>query len=338
MINRRILRIAALVLFNAAVIAWTAWNEFGKHPSEDPFPEISRTGLFYIAGAIGCLLFAIFSGATKYLLMMRAAGEKESLRIALETTILGKYYDYITPSGLGGEPFQIWWLRRNGYSSGSAGAMPIISFVTTQAGFVVPAILIMLIWRPEELDAVRVSAYIGTVLLLIVPGVLLWFSASPETARGVITGVVRLGGKLRVIKNPDRVSGDILATLSEYHDSFRILAGHRGLSFVLFLLSVVFRLSFCSIPFFVLRSMGSEGSFGVVLALSVYLQAAAVLVPTPGNAGAAEGLFYVIFSSIGAEGVFWAMLIWRLIVFYFFLAAGALIQGFRAAKGFDKLA
>ena len=127
-----------------------------------------------------------------------------------------------------------------------------------------------------------------------------------------------------------------MATLSEYHDSFRILAGHRGLPLLLLLLSAVFRLSFCSIPFFVLRSMGSGGSFWTVLALSVYLQAAAVLVPTPGNAGAAEGLFYVIFSSTGSEGVFWAMLIWRLFVFYFFLAAGALIQGFRAAKGFDE--
>ena len=53
--------------------------------------------------------------------------------------------------------------------------------------------------------------------------------------------------------------------------------------------------------------MGSTVAYGPVLALTVYLHAAVVLIPTPGNAGAAEGLFYLIFSSEGAEGVFWAL-------------------------------
>ena len=333
----RIRRIVLLILFNVAVIAWPAWREFGKRSSGDPFPDMDRTALLFLAGAVGCLLLAIAAGTLKYLLMMYAAGERASVRVAFETTVLGKYYDFITPSGIGGEPFQIWWLRRNSYSAGSAGAMPIIGFVTVQAGFIIPALLIMCVWRPEDLEAVRVSAYIGMFMLLIVPGVLLWFSAAPAFALRVITAVVRFGGRLRVVKNPEQVCGDIVATLSEYHNSFRILAGHHGLTFTLILLSSVFRFSLLSIPFFVLRAMWSEGAFGMVLALSVYLQAAVTLVPTPGNAGAAEGLFYVIYSAGGATGVFWAMLIWRLLVFYFFLAAGALIQGIRAAQGFDAL-
>ena len=332
--RKRVFRIFLLVLFNAGVIAWTAFREFGGHSGEEPVPRLGPSGPLWMTGALFCLFLTLLAGTVKYLLMMHAAGERLSVRVGFEATVLGKYYDFITPSGIGGEPFQIWWLRRYGYSSGSAGAMPIIGFVTMQAGFIIPALLTMLIWQPEELDAVKVSAYIGIVLFMIVPGLLLWFSVAPRTAQLAITWAIRFLGKFRLVKDPDRTVSKILGTLSEYHDSFRILAGRRGLPVLLFLLSVVFRFSLYSIPWFVLRAMGSTVAYGPVLALTVYLHAAVVLIPTPGNAGAAEGLFYLIFSSEGAEGVFWAMLIWRLLTFYFFLAAGALIQGIRAATDF----
>ena len=55
--------------------------------------------------------------------------------------------------------------------------------------------------------------------------------------------------------------------------------------------------------------------------------------PTPGNAGAAEGAFYLVFSAMGSDGVFWAMLIWRIFCHYSFIIIGAVIYGVNALRG-----
>ena len=55
--------------------------------------------------------------------------------------------------------------------------------------------------------------------------------------------------------------------------------------------------------------------------------------PTPGNAGAAEGAFYLVFSAMGSDGVFWAMLVWRIFCHYSFILIGAGIYGVNALRG-----
>ena len=56
------------------------------------------------------------------------------------------------------------------------------------------------------------------------------------------------------------------------------------------------------------------------------------LVPTPGNAGAAEGSFYLLFDQLDTSGVFWAMLIWRFLCYYFFILLGLGVYGIRTVE------
>ena len=46
----------------------------------------------------------------------------------------------ITLSGAGGQPFQILWLHRHGYSDGASSAMTISGYITMQAGFILLAL------------------------------------------------------------------------------------------------------------------------------------------------------------------------------------------------------
>ena len=86
-------------------------------------------------------------------------------------------------------------------------------------------------------------------------------------------------------------------------------------------------------PYFVLKMFGAPVSFLHIFASTIYIYATICLVPTPGNAGAAEGAFYLVFSAMGSEGVFWAMLIWRLFCYYSFIVIGAAVYGVNALRG-----
>ena len=310
---------ALFVLLNIAVIAATAVNEFSGTPAGGFRFGFTKRAVFFLGCTGLCLVVLLCAESLKYLLMMKFLGEPVSLRLAFETAALGKYYDCITPSGAGGQPFQILWLHRHGYSDGASSAMTISSYITMQAGFILLALGVFIAHRSVELEALRYTAYLGLLLFSLIPCLLASFSFMPITVKKIITAAIRLCGRLKLVKKPEEATEQVLGMLNSYHTS-------------LLLLSLVYRIALCSMPYFVLKMFGAPVSFLHIFASTIYIYATICLVPTPGNAGAAEGAFYLVFSATGSEGVFWAMLIWRLFCYYSFIVIGAAVYGVNALR------
>ena len=87
----------------------------------------------------------------------------------------------------------------------------------------------------------------------------------------------------------------------------------------------MYQVAICSIPFFVVNAFGAKVGFLRSLAMCLYVYASVAFVPTPGNAGAAEGSFYLLFNELDVSGLFWAMLVWRFLCYYSFLLMGMLV-------------
>ena len=321
------------VLINIAVIAATAFNEFSGNKAAGTIElRFTRRALFFLACTALCFVVLLFAESLKYLLMMKSLGEKVSFRVAFETAALGKYYDSITPSGAGGQPFQIYWLHKHGYSSGGSSAMTIAGYVTMQAGFILLALGTFVSERSVDLEAIRYTAYFGLLLFSLIPCLVVLFSFMPNTVKKLISGAIRLGARIRLVKKPEEATERVIRMLDSYHQSFRVISRDRVTLFLLMVLSLVYRIALCSMPYFVLKMFGAPVSFLHIFSSTIYIYASIALIPTPGNAGAAEGAFYLVFSAMGSDGVFWAMLIWRIFCHYSFIAVGAGIYGVNALR------
>ena len=321
------------VLINIAVIAATAVNEFSGSAGGTIELRFTPRALFFLGCTAACLAVLFIAESLKYLLMMRSLGEKVSFRIAFETAALGKYYDCITPSGAGGQPFQILWLHRHGYSDGASSAMTITGYVTMQAGFILLALAAFFSSHSVELEAFRYTGWFGLLLFSLIPCLLVLFSIMPKTIKRIVTAVIRFLGRIRLVKNPEQSTDRVMNMLDSYHSSLAVIAKNRLVLCLVLLLSLVYRIALCSMPYFVLKMFGATVSFLHIFTSTIYIYASIALVPTPGNAGAAEGAFYLLFSAMGSEGVFWAMLVWRLFCHYSFIAAGAVVYGVNALQG-----
>ncbi len=319
------------VLINVAVIAVTAINEFSAHPGGSA-PSFSSKAWLYLGCTAMCLVVLFIAESLKYVLMMRTLGEPVSFRVAFETAALGKYYDCITPSGAGGQPFQIYWLHKNGYSDGASSAMTIAAFITMQAGFIIPALVILIFSNSVEVEAIRITAWCGLALFSLIPALMLGFSFAPNTIKRVVSAAIRLFARLRLVKKPEETTEQVVEMLDNYHTSLAVIAKKKLVLLCVFILSVIYRFALCSMPYFVLKMFDAPVGFMQTLVSTICIYATVALVPTPGNAGAAEGAFYIVFSSIGSGGVFWAMLIWRIFSYYSFLAAGAAVYGASALR------
>ena len=320
------------ILINIGVIAWAAIHEFAGKPPGAINLRFTKEAVFFLACTAGCLAVVLCAEALKYVLMMRSLKERVSFRVALETAILGKYYDCITPSGAGGQPFQIWWLHKHGYSDGGASAMTITGYITAQAGFVIIALITFITWRAVELEAIRYTAYVGLVLFALVPCLLVLFSLMPHTVEKLVASVIRLCARFKIVKNPEETTARVMEMLNSYQASISVITRDKLTSVCLILLSLIFRVALCAMPFFVLKMFGASVRFLPIFCSTIYIYASITLVPTPGNAGAAEGAFYLVFSAMGSDGVFWAMLIWRLFSHYSFIIAGAVVYAVNAIE------
>ena len=145
------LLIAFFVLLNIAVIAITAASEFGNSENAAALSEV-RINWWLLVPATLCFLIAMTCEIGKYIMMMyemtkdkTTFNRKRARMVARRTVLLGRYYDNVTPAAIGGQPFQIYYMRKNSkLSHGASTSVPIFGMISGQIGFIIIAVLCFL--------------------------------------------------------------------------------------------------------------------------------------------------------------------------------------------------
>ncbi len=317
------------VAINIAIVVYIAFREFGADSKGVQNIAKLDINMAYLIFAAACFGVAILMETLKYKSMMIAAEGRDDPKGAFECAVLGKYYDNITPLGAGGQPFQIVYLKKRGLSTGSSAALPIVGFLMLQFAFVLIAAVVFITNGSvtRNVAAIRISAYVGLAFYLFVPVCILLFAYIPRTFGKMVCVAAKLLHKMHIVKDYDKAVGSIFGSLGEYSQSLELLRKSPHQFGKLMVYSVIYQVAIMSIPFFVLRAFGGANSWWTVFSLVVFIYAAITIIPTPGNSGAAEGSFYAVFSSLTSGYLFWAMLIWRLLVYYGWLILGLIVIG-----------
>lgn len=315
------------ILLNIAVIAITAFNEFGNSENAAKLTDVDIKWWLLLPAA-ACFVVAITLEIAKYVLMMRQTGHpvKDAWRTARRTVLIGRYYDNITPAAIGGQPFQIYYMNKTaGLPAGLATTIPIIGMISGQIGFLIIAIFAFIFGGATINNATLVAtACFGLIFYAFWPVAILLATFFPKITTAIIHFSIKVLAKFRIVKNKQAALDKATAGIDEYVKSVKLILKTRGLFFKTILMSVVFHLLVSSIPFFVLQAFGGDISFMGCFLTTVAVTAAVYFVPTPGNAGAAEGTFYLVFSGLSSGFVFWAMLIWRFFSYYIYVIMGAI--------------
>ena len=329
----RIAGIAAFFAVNALVLYFTARSDFSRPGEKLSYSLASDHSLRNAVCALACVALALAAETGKYLLMMKRLDHRPSLRAAFEATALGKYYDCVTPFGTGGQPFQIWYLHSKGYSGGAASAMPLAEFITKQSAMIVIC-LAALIFGHSTAGAlgIRIAAYAGLFAYTLMPAMVVISAVSPSASARIVGFFVHIGAKMHLIRHPEHTVERIEGAIMRYSDSLARLAASRRLLWQLLALSLAGQTALLSIPYFTLRVFGGQTPYLQALCMCAFVYASTTIVPTPGNAGAAEGSFYLLFEQMEGAGLFWVMLAWRFLSYYIFILLGFGIYAVKLAE------
>ena len=128
------------VIVVVAVLAWTAFNDFGggeRLPSWSEVNQIfSKTWRYLIYALLSLFGFYLFK-ALKLSLMCKSMTGKSHFKTCFETAICGIYYNNVTPFAIGGQPFEIYHLSKHGVHGGVASSLPIATYFLNQIAFVI---------------------------------------------------------------------------------------------------------------------------------------------------------------------------------------------------------
>lgn len=334
------------ISFVIIVLGVTAYNDFFSGKKELlSWPEVFAVlgkNWHFIAFAFISLFLCYFLKAFKLSFLCRYKTGKWHFKTCMSTAVLGHYYNYITPLAVGGQPFEIYHLAHHGVHGGVAASLPIATFFLLQFGFVILSVASLILYStnlqflPKALQFFPVGlpllAIIGIICCFFVPLMVVIFSIFPRLGGKIVYFAIWLGSKFGLVKDVKTLNYKMNKNILQNSKCLKSFASNPFVFGLSLLLSIGENLALCSIAYFTLKFFGYDivevGGFNEwvqVCLVCMLLYAAISFIPTPGNSGAADLSFYLLFESgLAAIGnvAFPATLTWRLISFYSFIIIG----------------
>ncbi|MBQ9180471.1 flippase-like domain-containing protein, partial [Candidatus Saccharibacteria bacterium] len=252
---------------------------------------------------------------------------REIWRTAWRVVMLGQYYDNVTPAAIGGQPFQIYYMRKHsGLPRGYTSSIPFVGMIAGQIAFIVLAVVCFFFSDvARENPALIVTAWLGLLFYAFWPVMVAGVSYFPGATAKFLNFFVKILARLKIVKDREKALARIEKEISEYADAIKMIMKTKGLFKKVLVLAFLFIFLTSIIPYFVLLAFGGDLDFWACLSTIMAVTSAVYFVPTPGNSVAAEGTFFVVFSSLSTGYIFWAMLVWRFFSYYIYIIIGALI-------------
>lgn len=327
-IKKRILTVV-FIAFNVGILFWIALSEFGDTGSHADLSSVHINGWLLIPAA---LLFIVGFGSEcfKYALMTKKLGRQPDWRVGVRTTMLGRYYDNITPAAVGGQPFQIHYMYTHGVKDGYAAMIPVIGLMSTQLGFLIVAFFTFVLFGYTIDPVVMGTGLLGLIFYALLPVAVLVATFNPKLVKKIVSWGVALLAKVHIVKDRATAEAKTEASIEQYTNCVKKIIKNKKLTIIILALSVVFHISITALPFFILKAFGGEINFFACFATVLAITSSIYIIPTPGNAGAAESVFFLVFKSLTTGYVFWAVLFWRFFTYYIYIILGLIIYAFIA--------
>lgn len=244
-------------------------------------------------------------------------------------TMIGQFFNCITPFSSGGQPMQAWYLVKKGVSLSFASCSLLIKFIVYQFVLTIYSALTLLLCFKSfagRISSIGWLIFVGFgVNLLVITGLLcLGFLRRPTEK--VLYGSVSMLKKVKLISEQaaSKAKERIQKELMEFYEGFAQIRQDIGGILAMSALTAVQLTAFFLIPLCIFYAFG----LGKADALLMICAGAFVLnftsfIPLPGAAAGAEIGFHTIFSIFFPTHILSvAILFWRLLTFYLPICVG----------------
>jgi uncharacterized protein (TIRG00374 family) len=310
--------VAGYVLF----VSLSSWE--GASLAE--FLRTVGTNNEYFFVAVMLFFTAVLAETLRFVVMIFATKKTFRPLLAFRTAMIGRFYSAVTPFTNGGQGLQTKVLGDAKLGKAVSFSIPFAQvFLKTLTWNLL--LLFFFISNSQEGTGIKWWALIGLVLNGIFPVLFFVFSVNEKLAKRIITILLKLGMRIKIIKNYEASLSSAWSFLEDLSISVRSIVRNLFAFLVLLILYAAEFFAVMSIPYFLFMSAGEQVEYSFMLISYMYIYLSATIVPTPGAAGAYELLFLATYSSV-AQGnmTYWLMFTMRFFTYFYYIAAGYIVQ------------
>ena len=272
--------------------------------------------------------------------LMKISVNKWSLGFSYKLSLIGRYYDNVTPMSTGGQPFQVAYLKSHGVPMHTSLSIPLGKYVFQQiAWFIVSVFCIIYSFVGLNMNIfVYTTSIIGFALGSVVLVATVFLCVCKSFGRKLVVKILKLLYKMKIIKNYDKQYEKITKYISDFQDVMQQYAKNPKDFFILTGLSVARMVINYSMPFFIISFF--NGGLEMEMFIQIFVMCNLVdmsssFFPLPGGTGMNELSFAAAFGSVVGQGniLVWVLLGYRFFSYYVYLLIGIIILSYDVSYG-----
>lgn len=287
----------------------------------------------WLAAAALCVPFSESVDALIFFSMGRSLGCPVRLLGCFDAAYIGEFYYKLGPAGA---PVQLKLMYDAGMPAtytASIYTWKAVANTMVYTCYAVAALAYELLWRRESLGSAVFGAGALIALYLFLCGLALFTAVRPEPIQRLIRRILTfLSRHWKVMARPGMVDKG-MDKVEEFCQQLRALKGNRRMFVGLYLGMFVELTALFAVPFFLYRGLGLTGcSFWELVMVQCLVMVLSRIIMLPGNAGGAEGSFYLFMGPIFGQHLAVGMVLWRFATFLEVMLLGGLWSVGRFAK------
>lgn len=264
--------------------------------------------------------------------IIKQYNDKFKFQFSLYLGIITKFFNGITPLATGGQPMEVYEMHKKGISYSNGANIVIQNYIVFQIALVFWAIISItlnqILQLFEYVPVLQQLTVIGFVINFIILILLFMVSFSKNFNRTLVTFLINVGAKLKIVKDKEKSLKKWNEKCSEYYENAKVLL-HNKKTFIKCVIYQVISLSiFYVLPLFIAWSLNLGDNLNVInaIAASSYIYVMGCYVPIPGASGGMEYAFLGFFGNFLSGAPLKSLLImWRFMTYYAPTIVGAIV-------------
>ncbi|MBR0405410.1 MAG: flippase-like domain-containing protein [Eggerthellaceae bacterium] len=282
---------------------------------------------FLLLALIGIIIYWVLESASMQLICNELFAGFSFVKTNI-VTVIGQYFNCITPLSSGGQPMQAYYYSRFGLPVEHAMPMLLCRFIVYQLTMTVYAVIVLILrfnYFTQDLRPimylVAIGFFGGFVLIAMLFSLAFAKGAIIKTTRWVI----KLLGRIGILKQPDETLANATQSLEESYAGIRFLLKRPKVLIKVSLVTFVQLTVYFSLSWVIFAGFGLEANdYFTVVSCQAFVYLIASFVPLPGAIGASEASYITFFNYVYGDASIVALstFIWRFFTFYLPIVLG----------------
>lgn len=250
-----------------------------------------------------------------------------------------QFFDGITPSSSGGQPYQLYAFNKEKISIPNATNIVIQNFIVYQIALILLGLIAVISNKYlnlfKDLGVIRKLILLGFIINVIVIIGLFSLAFMKKLNKIIIELIIRLLTKINLIKNKENIINNLNNIVENFHEGAIILLKNKKDFIKTIFYNFMALLLMYSIPVIIIFGLGDYKSITLYESIiaSAHVMLIGSFIPIPGASGGLEYAFtqfYGVF--ISNTKLTLVMLLWRSLTYYLGVIIGAVLLNIRKKR------